>query len=103
MVIDWWEATMADDHKAVLVRISGRVQGVSFRVWTRGEAVGLGLTGWVRNDEDGCVVAMIAGPDTAISTMIKRFWHGPLGASVSRVETEVTVLAEMPTGFRITG
>jgi acylphosphatase len=94
---------MTDDYKAALVRISGRVQGVSFRLWTRNEAARLGLTGWVRNEEDGSVRAMIAGPDTAISTMIERFWQGPSGASVSRVETEFTALAEMPTGFRITG
>ncbi|WFU01524.1 acylphosphatase [Rhizobium sp. CB3171] len=94
---------MSDDYEATLVRITGRVQGVSFRVWTRNEASRLGLTGWVRNESDGSVLALIAGSDTAISTMIERFWHGPAGASVSSVEKQPTTLAEMPTGFRITG
>ena len=94
---------MSDDYQAALVRITGKVQGVSFRVWTRNEALRLGLAGWVRNESDGSVAAFIAGPDTAISTMIERFWHGPPGASVSSVEKQPTTLAEMPTGFRITG
>jgi len=94
---------MSDGYEAALVRITGRVQGVSFRVWTRDEALKLGLAGWVRNESDGSVVALIAGPDAAISTMIERFWQGPSGASVSNVEKQLTPLAEMPTGFRITG
>jgi acylphosphatase len=94
---------MSDDHEAVLVRIRGKVQGVSFRVWTRREALQLGLAGWVRNEEDGSVVALIAGADAAISTMIERFRRGPPGASVSNVETQPTTLTEIPAGFRIEG
>ncbi|MDL2401069.1 acylphosphatase [Rhizobium mayense] len=94
---------MSDDCEATLVRITGRVQGVSFRVWTRDEALRLGLAGWVRNEPDGSVRALIAGPNTAVSTMIERFWQGPPGASVSSVEKQPTTLAERPTGFRITG
>jgi acylphosphatase len=94
---------MSNDYEAVLVRITGKVQGVRFRVWTRDEVTQLGLAGWVRNEEDGSVVALIAGSDTAISTMIERFRRGPSGASVSSVETESTALATMPTDFRIIG
>jgi len=94
---------MPDNCEAARVRITGRVQGVCFRVWTRDEASKLGLTGWVRNEADGSVVALIAGPEMAISTMIERFWHGPIGASVSGVEKQPAALAEVPTGFRITG
>ncbi|EJC79559.1 acylphosphatase [Rhizobium leguminosarum bv. trifolii WSM2297] len=94
---------MSAHDEAVRVRVYGRVQGVGFRMWARDEALRLGLTGWVRNEVDGSVAALIAGPDIAISTMIERFSRGPTGASVSGVETEATQLAEMPTGFRITG
>jgi len=93
---------MSDREKAVRVRISGKVQGVGFRYWTRDEAVRLGLTGWVRNEEDGAVVAVIAGPDIAISAMIERFRRGPSEASVSGVETEAAQLEKNPTDFRIT-
>jgi acylphosphatase len=75
---------MSDHYEALQVRITGGVQGVGFRVWTRDEALRLGLTGWVRNEEDGSVAALIAGPGGAISTMIERLRRGPPGASVLR-------------------
>ena len=93
---------MRAGHKATIVRISGRVQGVSFRVWTRAEAIKLGLTGWVRNEGDGSVTALIAGSDAAVSALMKKLWIGPSGASVSNVTFEVVNLDEEPTSFRIT-
>ncbi|UCI06725.1 acylphosphatase [Mesorhizobium sp. B1-1-8] len=92
---------MQDQQRAVRARISGRVQGVSYRVWTRGEAVRLGLTGWVRNEGDGSVSALIAGTDTAVNAMIDRLWQGPRGASVSKVAIEPVVDDDLPTDFRI--
>ena len=94
---------MAQELKAVRVRITGRVQGVSFRIWTRKEAERLGLGGYVRNEADGSVSALIAGSEAAVATMIERLWHGPPGASVSGIETQEENLAEKPQGFRITG
>ncbi|ASY73088.1 hypothetical protein N181_20700 [Sinorhizobium fredii USDA 205] len=96
------EAAMAGDRKAALVRITGKVQGVCFRVWTRDEAERLGLAGWVRNETDGSVTALIAGPDTAVATMLGRFWKGPPGASVADVAIEDASTVEAPAGFRIT-
>ncbi|MDK1385436.1 acylphosphatase [Sinorhizobium sp. 8-89] len=93
---------MAEDRKAALVRITGRVQGVAFRVWTRDEAARLGLAGWVRNERDGSVTALIAGPEAAISTMLSRFWKGPPAARVSKVESEDASSVHAPVGFHIT-
>lgn len=93
---------MAEDRKAALVRITGMVQGVSFRVWTREEAVRLGLSGWVRNERDGSVTALIAGSEAAISTMLGRFWKGPPAARVSNVESEDASSVHAPLGFHIT-
>ena len=78
---------MAEACKTVSARITGRVQGVGFRAWTRREAQGLGLSGFVRNEPVG--------------TMIDRLWDGPSGASVSGVETRDAVDAARPAGFRI--
>ena len=92
---------MQDKSRIVRVRISGKVQGVSYRVWTRGEAVRLGLTGWVRNERDGSVTAVIAGEDAAVMAMIERLWQGPRGAAVSGVEIEESSGDDAPADFRI--
>lgn len=92
---------MQDKPRTVRVRISGKVQGVSYRVWTRGEAVRLGLTGWVRNERDGSVTALIAGADGAVTAMIERLWQGPRGAAVSKVEIEESSGDDAPADFRI--
>ncbi len=73
-------------RKAVRVRIHGRVQGVFFRAWTRGEAVRLGLGGWVRNRRDGTVEALFAGPPDVVDRMVGRCHEGPPQAQVARVE-----------------
>jgi len=92
---------MTKQQRAVRARISGKVQGVSYRVWTRGEAMRLGLVGWVRNESDGSVTALVAGADAAVAAMIDRFWQGPRGAVVSRVEVEDAVSDEARVDFRI--
>lgn len=93
---------MTDEAKAVSVRITGRVQGVGFRFWTRGQARRLGLSGWVRNEADGSVAALICGPVAAVNTMLERCWIGPSGASITDVATESAVLDGVLPGFRIT-
>lgn len=94
---------MAEDRKVVLARITGRVQGVSFRAWTRSEAEALGLSGWVRNEADGSVVALIVGTKIAVSHMVERLHVGPPGASVEQVYVEDADPGFAPRGFRITG
>ena len=92
---------MIHDCKTVRARITGRVQGVSFRDWTRREAERLGLSGWVRNEADGSVAALIMGPQAEVSTMMELLWDGPPAASVAGVETGEETIAETPAGFRI--
>ena len=73
---------------AVRVRVTGRVQGVWYRGWTQAEAWRLGLRGWVRNAADGSVVAVLAGPEAAVSAMVEAMWRGPPDARVTEVLTE---------------
>lgn len=87
---------------AIKARISGRVQGVGFRAWTQTEARSLGLAGWVRNEDDGTVTAVLAGPEGRVGDMVGLLHHGPAGAQVEDVATEA---AEPPGGddFRVAG
>ncbi|CCV15259.1 acylphosphatase [Mesorhizobium sp. STM 4661] len=94
---------MGEERRAIRVSIGGRVQGVSFRVWTLREAERLGLAGWVRNEDDGSVTALIVGAEGAVSAMMTRFWKGPGGASVSSVTSENVDPSGEPRGFEIIG
>lgn len=73
--------------KTVKARITGRVQGVSYRAWTRETARALGLSGWVRNCADGSVEAVFAGDAAALDAMIAECRKGPPAARVDSVET----------------
>ena len=92
-----------DAERAVLVSVTGRVQGVSFRAWTQGEARRLGLSGWVRNERDGSVSALLLGPPDAVETMLEKLREGPPAARVAGVRVEDTILPERPAGFAVTG
>jgi acylphosphatase len=67
------------------VTVTGRVQGVFFRAWTRDQADELGVTGWVRNCPDGRVDMHIEGEESAVDQMIERLHHGPSSARVEDV------------------
>lgn len=74
------------DVVVVEVLISGRVQGVFFRGWTKEQAVRRGLSGWVRNNSDGTVSALFVGSRAAVEGMIEACREGPLAARVDAVE-----------------
>lgn len=67
------------------LRITGRVQGVAFRAWTKAEATVLGLTGYVQNEDDGSVTAVIHGPQEQVEAMTTACHTGPGAASVRDV------------------
>jgi acylphosphatase len=89
------------NQKAVLVRIAGRVQGVGFRAWTRDQAQSLGLAGWVRNEADGSVSALIAGPAERVDEMIARLQNGPAGARVDEVRSREAKPEDAPARFEV--
>ena len=75
-----------DRHRAVMVLVEGRVQGVWYRGWTVETARSLGLDGWVRNRRDGSVQALFSGPEDAVEEMLRLCADGPPSASVDSVE-----------------
>lgn len=71
--------------ETVRLRITGRVQGVGYRLWAQRTAERLGLRGWVRNRSDGSVEALVTGPPEAVAAMIEAARQGPVGARVRDV------------------
>ncbi|MGM0586786.1 MAG: acylphosphatase [Bacteroidota bacterium] len=67
--------------------ISGRVQGVGFRHFTRQHAQSLGLAGWVKNLPDGRVEAILQGSEESIQKMLNHLQHGPTMANVKDIQT----------------
>ena len=64
--------------------VTGKVQGVFFRKYTYKKAVELGLTGWVRNYEDGSVRGEVCGSDEQLQSF-ERFLH--VGSPKAKVTT----------------
>jgi acylphosphatase len=78
----------AQDPVRVCVKVLGRVQGVFFRASTVARAYDLGLTGWVRNRDDGAVELIAEGPRAEVERLIEWCRRGPPGAQVQRVEID---------------
>jgi acylphosphatase len=92
---------MMTDERAVRVRVTGRVQGVYFRGWTLETAAALGVRGWVRNEADGSVAALLAGPAATVERMLAALQDGPPDAVVRAVETEAADPGAVPAGFEV--
>ena len=78
----------------------GRVQGVFFRDTVRRAADAAGVSGWVRNNPNGTVEAVLEGSADAVERIERLCRTGPRGAQVDRV----VVSSESPeglTGFSI--
>ena len=72
--------------KRIRFVVTGRVQGVGFRWFVKAEARPLGLTGWVRNREDGAVEGEVEGRDDAVEALVPCLEEGPSSAIVTNVE-----------------
>lgn len=77
---------MASKH----LTVHGTVQGVSFRAAAHERAQELGVTGWVRNADDGSVEMVLEGDDDAVDTMVRWAHEGPSHASVTDVDVADT-------------
>lgn len=68
--------------------VSGVVQGVFFRAFVRFQAGQLGLTGWVKNLDDGRVEVMAEGSEEKLKEFLEKLKHGPPAAVVEKVDAE---------------
>ena len=69
----------------LLLRVRGRVQGVFYRAETQATASELGLTGWVRNRDDGSVELVAEGPRAQLDALLEWCRTGPPRARVDAV------------------
>jgi len=74
------------DVCARCVLVSGVVQGVGFRYYTRKRASELGLSGWVRNLADGRVEVWVEGQPAPVEQLLEWLRRGPPGARVGGCE-----------------
>lgn len=66
--------------------VHGDVQGVGFRYFVQRRASALGLSGWVRNNDDGTVEAVAEGPRERLEQLRSALEQGPRMAHVQRVD-----------------
>ena len=78
-------AATAGKQRCARVAIEGTVQGVGYRYWTERTAIGLDLTGWVRNRRDGSVEALFCGYADDVAEMLQRCRDGPCSARITAV------------------
>lgn len=89
------------DRKRYRVVIHGQVQGVSFREYTRREAVKLGLSGWVRNLADGTVETAFEGNKKDTGKLLIWLEKGSPYSQVDRVEYQEEETGRDTAGFTI--
>jgi acylphosphatase len=85
---------MPAEKETVRLIVTGRVQGVGYRLWAIRAAAHLDLRGWVRNRLDGSVEALVTGDPASVAAMIDACREGPRGARV----TDVTAAPEEDDG-----
>ena len=80
--------------------VTGRVQGVGYRWFVRQLAASMGLSGWVRNRDDGSVEAQVEGPPDVLSEFVSQLRTGNPAARVDSIERK-TLPPQGGTDFRI--
>lgn len=84
----------------VYLLIKGKVQGVFYRAKAKDRADELGLTGWIKNREDGKVEALVSGDEKSVQLFLEWCKLGPSRAHVESVEVEYRTSESFP-NFKI--
>jgi acylphosphatase len=85
------------------VIISGRVQGVFFRMETKKAAEQIGVSGWVKNNFDGTVEAEFEGGKQNVVSMLEWCRKGPPLARVANIDMAWKEYKGEFSDFNITG
>ncbi len=90
---------MARVRRRIVVR--GQVQGVFFRDGSHREAQRRGLTGWVRNRDDGTLEVAVQGKADAVDDFVRWAEQGPSAAQVNSVAVDDEALIDGESGFEV--
>jgi acylphosphatase len=71
------DAPSSDSPQRLTAWVSGSVQGVGFRWWTKAQALELGLAGSAANRADGRVEVVAEGPPQALDELLGRLREEP--------------------------
>lgn len=74
--------------KTFRIKVTGKVQGVCYRISTQREAVQLQLGGFTCNEPDGSVKIEAEGEEADLDTLLQWCRKGPQLAEVGRVDFE---------------
>ena len=83
--------------------VSGRVQGVGFRYFAVEAARAEGLSGWVRNREDGAVEVHAEGDEPSLARFEGKLRRGPPLARVAKLDAADDVPSARSEGFVVRG
>jgi acylphosphatase len=68
------------------LRIHGKVQGVGYRFYATRVARRMGLKGWIQNNRDGSVEALVEGEKKSIDEGVEEIREGPRYAEVIKID-----------------
>ena len=83
--------------------VHGYVQGVGFRYFLLRKANQLGLTGWVRNNDDGTVELVAEGRRSELELLRQAAAEGPRPSRVDRLDADWSAAAGNLDAFELTG
>lgn len=85
-MVSWDSCELMANKARIHAFVSGRVQGVFYRKNTEEQARSLGLTGWVRNLDDGRVEVLAEGSKDKLERLLEWCHKGPAKARVDSVD-----------------
>lgn len=87
--------------RTITARVIGHVQGVYFRAATQIAASKLGITGWVKNTEEGDVCLEAEGDEEDLEQLVLWLHKGPKPAKVEQVIVERSEASDSFQSFEI--
>ena len=70
------------------MKIYGKVQGVGYRKWLQSFAIEYGVFGWVKNNVNGEVEAVLIGQEEVVSSLIEQCYMGSPNSNVEKILIE---------------